>query len=102
MALGNSLEILLFGDETEDVRVRLEELYRRSKSSVLLSKFLHDSINGINAAAKSLTGLSPAGQAVLSAKDFLQLDDAPSDLILPRAVTLTLLSCITQLGSALL
>lgn len=102
MALADGSDVLLFDDLSADCRPRLEELYRRANSSVHLSKFLKDSIDGVNAASHALTELSPTVKAVLSAGDFLQLVDAQNAVGLPRAAKSMVSSCVMQLGSLIL
>ncbi len=102
MALADGLDALLFCDQPAEYRPRLEDLYLRAKSSVLLSKFLQDSIDGVNAASYTLTELSRTAKAALFARDFLQLIDVQNVLNLPRAAKSMVLSCVMQLGSLIL
>ena len=93
---------LLFDDAFQDIQPRIRNLYRRAKTSLLLTAFLKESICSVNVAADGLHEFSAADRKIFLANDFLRLFEATDGSSVARSCVRTLSVCVLQLGSLIL
>ncbi|KAH8601091.1 PKS16 protein [Bisporella sp. PMI_857] len=90
-AMLTSTQVLLFGDQTENIAPTIKRLYRHSKRSPYLRAFLQGSTDAVH---RAVSELPSSEQSRFRFSSFLDLTEIPNlDVDLQ-----TLLFCIAQLG----